>query len=602
IGVMVIFGMGTMLPTMMDAFQRGIMSMSGQVDVSVTHKTGEAFSTSILNKIQNVPGVAASTGGIERTINLPANFYGQNSTVGSLTVVGIDPKTGTTVRDYTVTQGRFLKTGDGTSAVIMSSLANTLNLKVGDVLRLPTTEGVVKLTIVGLLPGRPTLGNEEVLISLTEAQKLLDMSGQINVVEANLNTKDVTQRKTIIANIEQTLGKGYTMNALSDASTIFASLDAAKAAFNMLGFLTLFMGGFIIFNTFRTIVAERRHDIGMLRAIGASRGTITGLIMTEGLIQGIVGTALGLVAGYALGEIIVVGLGPFYQQYMNVRVTSMVVQPSLVVISIVLGVGVTLFAGLLPAISASKVTPLEVLRPGLVDKTHRISRVATIAGTVMIAGALVGLVTGSFALVAVGGLLFLVGLVLVAPALVKPIARVLSGLIALALARDATGELAQGNITRQPSRSAITASATMIGLAIVVAAGGMMSSMSGSVLGMFQRSMGSDFMLIPPAVAVWKSDLGATGTLADKIRSVPGVGTVTTLRYASSSIPTNGARGTGDIQVSVLGIDPATYKEVSGMDFTEGNGQQAYAALAAGRAIILNGVLATQLGAHAGQT
>ena len=79
--------------------------------------------------------------------------------------------------------------------------------------------------------------------------------------------------------------------------------------------------------------------------------------------------------------------------------------------------------------------------------------------------------------VALGGLLFLIGLVLVGPALVKPIARVLSGLVALAIARDGTGELAQGNITRQPTRSAITASATMIGLAIVVGAGGLMWSM-----------------------------------------------------------------------------------------------------------------------------
>ena len=69
--------------------------------------------------------------------------------------------------------------------------------------------------------------------------------------------------------------------------------------------------------------------------------------------------------------------------------------------------------------------------------------------------------------------------------------------------------------------------------------------------------MGSDYMLVPPSVAIWKGDVGATTILADKIRSVPGVGTVSTLRYAQSEFPTSGARGTGDVEISVLGIDPA---------------------------------------------
>jgi putative ABC transport system permease protein len=172
----------------------------------------------------------------------------------------------------------------------------------------------------------------------------------------------------------------------------------------------------------------------------------------------------------------------------------------------------------------------------------------------------------------------------------------------LAIAKDGTGQLAQGNITRQPTRSAITASATMIGLAIVVGAGGLMWSLQGSMVGLFARSMGSDYMLIPPSVAVWEGDVGATSILADKIRSVPGVGTVSTLRYARSEFPTSGARGTGTIEISVLGIDPPTYREVSGLDFTQGNPDEAYAALTEGRNIILNGILATQSGVKAGDT
>ncbi len=90
--------------------------------------------------------------------------------------------------------------------------------------------------------------------------------------------------------------------------------------------------------------------------------------------------------------------------------------------------------------------------------------------------------------------------------------------------------------------------------------------------------------------------------LADKIRSVPGVGTVSTLRYAHSEFPTSSARGTGDVEISVLGIDPATYREVSGMDFNEGDSNQAYAALTEGRSVIVNGILAVQAGVKVGDT
>ena len=100
-------------------------------------------------------------------------------------------------------------------------------------------------------------------------------------------------------------------------------MQAGGLIFNMLGFLALAMGGFIIFNTFRTIVAERRHDIGMLRAIGANRGTIVGLVLTEGLVQGIIGTAIGLGLGYLLGAGITGAMNPFIKQMMNVELVRL---------------------------------------------------------------------------------------------------------------------------------------------------------------------------------------------------------------------------------------------------------------------------------------
>ena len=157
-------------------------------------------------------------------------------------------------------------------------------------------------------------------------------------------------------------------------------------------------------------------------------------------------------------------------------------------------------------------------------------------------------------------------------------------------------------MTRQPSRAAITASATMIGLAIVVGVGGMLFSLVGTAEAMFNRSMGSDYLLLPPSVAVWKGDVGASQTLKGKLSSIPGVSAVNSLRYAQSSIPSVSLKtGTGDATISVLGLDPVDYAKMSGMDFISGNAQDAFSALAAGeRNVIVNGVLATPLGLKVG--
>ena len=262
----------------------------------------------------------------------------------------MDPVDGPALREYTISEGRFLRSADNDAAVIPTSLATSLGLKVGDTLRVPTTEGVARLAIVGLRAGRPALGNEEVIVTLNRAQKLLDMPGLINAVEANYATTDTAAREAINQQILGQLGRTYVLNAVSTGSEVFGILQTSSIALNMFGVLTLFMGAFIIFNTFRTIVAERRHDIGMLRAIGASRGTIVGLILTEGLVQGIVGSAIGIGLGYLAGMGIASAISGIYQQVLSLKMGSPVVQPGLVFASAALGIGVTLFAGLLPAV------------------------------------------------------------------------------------------------------------------------------------------------------------------------------------------------------------------------------------------------------------
>jgi len=590
-GALIIFSMNTMLPTMERAFQVNMMAAAGQVDVTVSHDTGEAFSASTLHRIQGIAGIRAIAGSLSRTVNIPAGYYGK-AKVSALTLTGIEPGAAESLRSYRVTAGRFLRSGDTRDAVISESLADTLALQVGDKLSLPTTEGAAALRIVGLLPARTLPGNEEVLVTLHQAQAWFELPNRINTIEINLESTDEAEREAVQGQIAAALGPDYTLGALSGGSELLASMRMGQIAFSLFGFLALAMGGFIILNTFRTLVAERRRDIGMLRALGASRRTIVGLILAEGLLQGLAGTLIGMALGYLLSLALGSLMGPMINQFVHLEMGLPVVSAGLVAITLALGIGVTLLSGLIPALQASRVTPLEALRPSGGESKPRVKRVRTGVGTALVILAIWALLSGQTGLTAVGGLLFLVGMVLATPALVEPVAALMSRLLTLTLAREGTGTLAQVNVTRQPGRSAITASATMIGLAVIVGMGGMVWSLSGGFLSLLRRSLGSDYLIMPPAVAVWGSDVGAKGAMAQALRDAPGVEVVSTMRYAAATV--NGQT------VSLLGIDPQTYPQVASLGFQHGDPQTAYRALAQERALIANGILAAQAGLKVG--
>jgi putative ABC transport system permease protein len=323
-----------------------------------------------------------------------------------------------------------------------------------------------------------------------------------------------------------------------------------------------------------------------LRAIGANRSTIIGMILAEGLLQGLVGSFFGILFGYLVASGLLSLLGPMMNSFLHVQLGGPIVSPGLVLLTVGLGIGATVLASLIPAINAGKVTPIEALRPTFSEAIKPVVNVWTVIGALLVLLALLGLLSGEIELTMVGGLMFLVGLVLIAPAMVKPIANVFSNLLSIAYARDGTGFLAKGNLTRQPARAAITASTTMIALAIIVAMGGMIWSMVGGFLGIMERSLGSDFLLMPPSVGVWGSDVGAQQDLADKLRSIQGVELVSTMRFAST-------KGNG-ISLSLLGIDPEIYPQVASLTFREGDPQVAFPVLSAERSLIANGIFAAQ--------
>lgn len=596
-GVLLIFGVNTILPAFMSAFQANIMALASEVDVTITSKTGDVFPETVVDKVAAIEDVRIAVGSLERSLGFPADYVDGDPALAdqitAVTLVGADPEKLRSIYIYQLEAGRFLTAADRAVTVIAASLAEKMGLELGDTLTLPTVTGLADLEIVGILPQRLLPGNEEVLVSLADAQSLLDMPGKINVIDANYAIVTDARRAELENEIKTTLGDTYTLGALQAGAEILNNFWVAQTIFSVIGVLGLLMGGFIILNTFRTIVAERRRDIGMLRAIGASRSTVIWLIVTEGLIQGVVGSVIGLVLGYGFAVLITQAMTPVLRQFMNVTVNSPVVSWQLVLAAVGMGIGVTLLAGLLPARAAGRMTPLEALRPPVGEVSLRkLAGWGLWVGLGLIAAGLAALLTSNTSFIALGAVLFIIGLIMVAPALVTPLARLFGMLLALLFARNGVGQLAEGNLARQPGRAVVTASTTMIALTILLMAASMISSIFLTFDQMLRNSLGSDFLLVPPSVSLWGMNVGAKPELADELRAIEGVEVVSSLRFAASKA--------GETAVGVLGIEPANYTETSGLTFVKGDSQTAFAALESGRGLIANAMFATNAGVEPG--
>ncbi len=598
IGVALIFAINLILPSMLETFQKTMQAASGEVDLNISNVTGEAFSPEgSLATVTGVQDVKAATGTLRRNILLPGEASGAKGTVGSapqLELIGLDPATAQAVRPYVVTEGRFLEPSDSGKVVLPTGIAEIApQLKVGATFPLITSGGLRLYTVVGLLAEKVNSSAPQLYVTLGDAQSALKQPGMISGIEVVFAPG--ADRDAVTANIQKALGSAYRMTASLGLAASLPSLDIGYAIANMMGLLAMFLGAFLIFNTFRTIVIERRRDLALLRAIGASRRQVTQMILVESLVQGVVGTAIGLVFGYLLTSGMSRFMGKLFQQAGFLAGFQIQVNPTLpqlvsaAIGPVFLGVLITVAAGYWPARAAGRTSPLAALRPETTSAAQRIARRGFVVGLVIMALAVLLLLSGAKG-AAAGALLFLVGIVLAAPGLVMPAARLFSPLLTLWFARE--GDLARGNLTRQPGRAAITGGTLMIGLASLIMIAALVSSFNYMLTSLLNNNFASDIMLVPQTVSVYNNVVGADEQLAEKLRALPQVDLVAGLRYATSDFNGKG--------LTIYGIDPVAYPKVAPLEFAAGNPNQAYTELGAGRTVIVNSLTSKALALDVG--
>jgi putative ABC transport system permease protein len=544
IGVAFMAGSYVLTDTIFAAFDEIFAESNKGVSVVVTAKnlvkqeSGETptFSASLLKRADRTPGVGVAAGAIFTTGGF---FDSKGDAIGSkfapkfISSTLPAPLESLNYVDGHAPRGR-------TEASIDKAAAEDANLKLGERIVLVGRIPAVSYRLVGFTQlGNASFGGASIAqVTLPEAQRITGKRGRFDQIsiaaDAGVSPELLKRRieRVMPASVKVETAQE---NAERGSDEIRENLSFLPIMLQVFAFVALFVGAFLIFNTFSITVAQRITEFGMLRTLGASRPQILSTVVVEALAIGLLGALVGIAGGY----LIALALNAVFEAVgIDLPTTALVMKSRTVVVSLLVGVGITLVASLIPALRATRIPPIAALRADTLPATRRrrvlraaLTAVLGLGGLTMLLAGLFGSAGGDAAagLMGVGAVLIILGVSLFSPALVRPLAA-LSGW-PLERLRRLTGRLARENAQRNPSRTAITAAALMIGLALVtfvtVFAAGAKSSISGAVDDSFQGDLviqNSDgFSPIPPAAA-------------EVARQVPGVDLVATLRGTEAEL------------------------------------------------------------------
>jgi putative ABC transport system permease protein len=446
-------------------------------------------------------------------------------------------------------EGRW-PSADGEVAVDAGT-AEDEKLEVGDRIGVAAIGPAEEFEIVGIARygDVSSLGSATFAIfDIPTAQKLLDKVGQLDAIQTaaveGVTPEQLTER------IRSELGPDVTVRTgaeqADEASGEIATFTRIIRYF-LLSFagIALFVGAFVIFNTLSITVAQRTREFATLRMIGASRRQILASVIIEALVIGLGASIIGLLTGLGLA----VGLSELFKALnLDLPQTQTVFATRTIVVSLLVGTLVTLAAGLFPALRATRVPPIAAVREGATLPRGRFARFTPYIAGVVVALAVLALSYGTladdiatsdrFLTLGIGVLALFIGVAMLSSRLVVPLAK-LVGIPARRLG-GAAGRLAEGNAQRNPGRTASTAAALMIGIALVtfvaVLAQGLRVSNSDAI----ERQIQAD--LIVTSQDGYSEFPAAVG---DAVEEASGIETVSNVRQDIYEIDGNGGNLTG---------------------------------------------------------
>ena len=469
-----------------DVEVRGPLALEGAADVRAP------VPATVLPALRQVDGVQAAVGdvsGYAAVIGKDGKAY----STGGAPSLGVNYDADPATSAFTSREGRP-PAGEGEIA-LDAGTADKTGYRVGDRVPLVLRDGRADPVLTGTFgfgTNDNVAGASIVAMDDATAQRLLGRPGEFDAVR--LAGRDGLSQAELLERVRPALPPGLEAVTGQQASDEQASdLQQALGFFNtfllVFAAVALFVGAFLIFNTFTILVAQRSRELALLRALGASRGQVTRSVVAESVVVGLLASVLGFGAGLGVAALLRWLLGRFGGTLPD---GPLVVEGRTLVISLAVGTGVTVLAALLPARRASKVPPVAAMRDASV--TEGSLRRATVVGAVLlalgVAGVAVGL-QGELLLLGVGALLAFLGVAALSPLISRPVAR----LVGAPLARRLPGRLGRLNAMRNPRRTAATAAALMIGLALVSAVSVLGASAKASVTALVGSSLASDLVV-----------------------------------------------------------------------------------------------------------
>ncbi len=458
--------------------------------------------TSLLATVQRVSGVSAAEGVVFRAGASLLDPSGKPYATG-----GGPPQFATnwilnpTLSPYRIRSGS--PPSHANDVVIDAATAAAHKITVGTSIQYVINGGARQAFVVSGITGYGTAdslaGATISLFRLDVVQAELGLQGKFDQIEAAAASgiSETELRDRVASSLPQ-----YA-EAATEATAIGQQVSGIDSFFSILrtillvfALIALFVGSYIIINTFSILIAQRTRELALLRALGATRGQVFRLVISEALITGIVASAVGCVTGLLLAHVLYSALSSLGNGLPH---ADLVLQTSTVVIGLVLGTVITVVASILPARKASRVSPVEAIRDAA-DAAQPLGRRRVIAGGVgtLIGGVLIalGLFAGTsvaFQLLGLGALILYIGISSLAPLTVVPIA----GLLGLPIARfrGTAGRLARTNAIRAPRRAASTAAALMIGVSLVVGIAVLTQSAKASTQVALQQAVKADYMV-----------------------------------------------------------------------------------------------------------
>lgn len=478
-------GVGTLYATLATnasietGVERTVDAILGRAEIRIAGLRGIGLSEATLAVVASTDGVAVAAPAIEQRTYLGVSVgAGGAELPASVTLLGIDPQRDRLVRDWPIAAGTDLASAVGSGdavALVSAELAAADGLRVGDTIAVlgapeaPPEAGRVR--IVGVLAGPGPVVDafgRVVVVPIDRARAILGRSGadRVDVVLGQGVDPAVVRRRLA----DRLTAEPYVVSSPADlAEGLQASTADLRAMTALVAALALFVAAFLIFNTLSMTLVERVRELGLLRAAGASRRQIGRLVFLQAVGLGLVGSALGLAWGVGLGEIVVAWL----RLLTPVRLDALTVDPLVVGTAVVVGLLVTVVAGLEPSLRAGRVSPIEALaaRGQQALGPARLRWLVVVFGVVAIVGWLLWpagpLDPDALRALLVYGLLLVVTLAV--PFLAGPLGR-LAGL-PFALAVRLEERLARVALLRDRSRTAVTVGALVVGLAMIVALG-----------------------------------------------------------------------------------------------------------------------------------